>query len=55
MNYFYYTNWAIVAYLFGLSFLLNTENFRSAFLFKFLPFVLGVPLLILNLKHFGIV
>ena len=37
------------------SFVLNTEDLKSAFYFKFLPFVFGITLLIMAAIEYGFV
>lgn len=51
--YFYATGFA-GAYLIFLSFLLETENFRSTTVFKIVPFFLGLASLLAALKMAGV-
>lgn len=55
MNTFYfYASGFAGAYLIFLSFLLETENFRSTTVFKIVPFFLGLASLLAALKMAGI-
>lgn len=41
------------AWLFAISFMVNTPNWRSMFFFKFSPFVLGLAFLFLAIVQLG--
>lgn len=54
MQTFIYTASALAgAYLILLAFLMNTENFRSTLLFKFIPMMLGLAALVSAGKSSG--
>jgi hypothetical protein len=44
MNWQYWFYAAGAAYLFFFAFMVDTSNLRSAFIFKFVPFAIGLPI-----------
>ncbi len=42
-----------ILYLWIMSFIMSTENFRSTMIFKFIPFLIGVGLLFVVVTRLG--